>query len=145
MGLSNYAGAVKAGIVAAAGGLALIFASPARAADAPIDFSSQIQPILKNSCVKCHSLDNPRKTASGGLRLDDKDAALKGGKVGSDIVPGDSTKSLMYKLLLGPTTVNGKHIDAMPKASRGQQPKPLTKDQIDLIKNWIDQGAKWSS
>ena len=145
MGLSGYLGALKAGIVAATGGLAFIFATPARAAEAPIDFASQIQPILKDSCVKCHSLDNPRKTAAGGLRLDDKAAALKGGKIGGDIVPGDSSKSLMYKLLLGPTTVNGKKVDAMPKARRGEEPKHLTKDQIDLIKNWIDQGAKWGS
>jgi hypothetical protein len=130
-------------IAAACVGLAL--AGTARADDKPVDFSSQIQPILKSSCVKCHSLDNPRKQAAGGLRLDDKDGALKGGKIGHDIVPGDSTQSLLYKLLLGPTTVNGHHVDAMPKQKRGEQFKPIEKEQIDLIKSWIDQGAKWAS
>jgi hypothetical protein len=117
--------------------------SVVRAADAPVDFETQIKPIFKQSCVKCHSLDNPRKQAAGGLRLDDKEAALKGGKHGKDIVPGDSTQSLAYKLLLGPTTVDGKHVDAMPKQKRGEEFKPIEKDQIDLIKAWIDQGAKW--
>lgn len=124
-------------------GLALV--QTARADDKAVDFSSQVQPILKDSCVKCHSLNNPRKQAAGGLRLDDKDAALKGGKAGHDIVPGDATQSLMYKLLLGPTTVNGHHVDAMPKQRRGEEFKPLDKDKIELIRSWIDQGAKWSS
>jgi hypothetical protein len=120
-------------------------ASASRAADAPVDYETQIKPIFKQSCVKCHSLDNPRKQAAGGLRLDDKEAALKGGKVGKDkdIVPGDSTQSLLYRLLLGRTTVNSKPLDAMPKQKRGEQFKPLEKDQIELIKSWIDQGAKW--
>jgi cytochrome c len=118
-------------------------ASTSRAADSPVDFDAQIKPILKQSCVKCHSLDNPRKQAAGGLQLDVKEAALKGGKVGSDIVPGDSTKSLVYRLLLGKTSINGKPLDAMPKQKRGEEFKPLEKDQIDLIKAWIDQGATW--
>ena len=124
-------------------GMALV--QTARADDKPVDFTSQIQPIFKDSCVKCHSLNNPRKQAAGGLRLDDKDAALKGGKLGHDIVPGDATQSLMYKLLLGPTTVDSHHVDAMPKQRRGEEFKPLDKDKIELIRSWIDQGAKWSS
>ena len=75
--------------------------------------------------------------------MDVKEAALKGGKVGGDIVPGDSTKSLVYRLLLGKTSINGKPLDAMPKQKRGEEFKPLEKDQIELIKSWIDQGAKW--
>jgi hypothetical protein len=130
---------------ALAGGVGVSIVSFAKAEDKPVDFTSQIQPILKDSCVKCHSLNNPRKMAAGGLRLDDKDAALKGGKLGHDIVAGDSTQSLMYKLLLGPTTVEGHHVDAMPKQRRGEEFKPLGKDKIDLIKSWIDQGAKWPS
>jgi hypothetical protein len=144
MGLFNRKGSFGLGAIAV-GCVGLGLVGTASADDKPVDFSSQIQPILKTSCVKCHSLDNPRKTAAGGLRLDDKDAALKGGKSGHDIVPGDSTQSLLYKLLLGPTSVNGHHVDAMPKQKRGEQFKPLEKEQIDLIKSWIDQGAKWAS
>lgn len=117
----------------------------ARAAD-KVDFASQIKPLLKESCVKCHSLDNPRKQAAAGLRLDDKAAALKGGKhAGKAIVPGKADESLAYQLLKGPVTVEGKKIDAMPKnPKRGEAFKPLTEAQITLIKNWIDQGANWS-
>ena len=127
------------------GCIGMLSVSPARADDKPVDFTGQVQPILKDSCVKCHSLNNPRKQAAGGLRLDDRDAALKGGKLGHDLVPGDANQSLIYKLLLGPTTVEGHHVDAMPKQRRGEEFKPLDKDKVDLIKSWIDQGAKWES
>jgi hypothetical protein len=119
-------------------------ASSAQAAD-KVDYTSQIKPLLKESCVKCHSLDNPRKQAAGGLRLDDKELALKGGKhAGKAIVPGKAEDSLMYKLLNGPVEVDGKKIDAMPKsAQRGTPPKKLSQEQITLVKDWIDQGAKF--
>jgi hypothetical protein len=133
------------GLMVLGGCMGLWLVGSANADDKPVDFASQIQPIFKDSCVKCHSLNTPRKQAAGGLQLDDKDAALKGGKHGHDIVPGDSTQSLLYKLLLGPTTVDGKHVDAMPKQKRGEEFKALDKTKIDLIKSWIDQGAKWSS
>jgi mono/diheme cytochrome c family protein len=131
----------KAVVIAAAlmsGGLGL--SSAANAAD--VTYETQIKPIFKESCVKCHSLDNPRKQAMGGLRLDDLELALKGGKHKDDIVPGDSTKSLLYKVLMGPTSVDGKKIDAMPKQKRGEEFKAIDKDKIDLVKAWIDGGAK---
>lgn len=109
----------------------------------PISFSKDIQPIFKASCVKCHSLNNPRKQAASGFRLDNQADAMKGGKAGHDIVPGNSDDSLLYKLLKGPVTVEGDEIDPMPKAMRNQKWKPLPQKQVDLIKAWIDQGAKW--
>ena len=113
--------------------------------DKQVDFAKDVVPILKASCVKCHSADpnNPRKRAAGGLRLDDKAAAFKGGKAGKDIVPGSAKDSLVYTLLLGPVTHGGDEIAAMPKARRGEQFKALPQEQIDTVKAWIDQGAKW--
>ena len=141
MGRSGKVAVLAAAVLSGCLGLS----SVARAADTPVDFDTQIKPIFKQSCVKCHSLDNPRKQAAGGLQLDNKEAALKGGKVGKDkdIVPGDATQSLVYRLLLGRTSVNGKPLDAMPKQKKGEEFKPLEKEQIELIKSWIDQGAKW--
>lgn len=124
------------------------FTHPTRAADAAatkeVDFKKDILPVLNQSCMKCHKPDpkNPRGPAAG-LRLDDKAAAMKGGKHGVAIVPGKADDSLFYKLLAGPVTVDNKEISAMPKAMRNQPFKPLAKDKIDLIKQWIDQGAKW--
>lgn len=133
------------GVLAVPAALVFGFALPLRAADGDkaVDFNKDIKPILTQSCVKCHRQDprNPRGPA-GGFRLDDLTAALKGGKAGSDIVPGKSADSLMFKLLTAPVKVGNHEIGAMPKPMRGQEFKPLPQEKIDLIKAWIDQGAK---
>lgn len=140
--LAKLAGAATVACIALA-----TLSRPAGAADAAakeVDFKKDIQPILNQSCMKCHKPDpkNPRGPAAG-FRLDDKAAAMKGGKSGVDIVPGKADESLMYKLLSAPVKVGEKEIAAMPKAMRNQPFKPLAKEKIDLIKQWIDQGAKW--
>jgi len=122
-------------------------AIPLRAADKaekPVDFNADIKPILSQSCFKCHS-PNPRnpRGPSGGLRLDDQATAMKGGKSGVAIVAGKGADSLLVKVLSGPSKVGDHEVSAMPKAMRGQEFKPLAKEKIDLIKLWIDQGAKW--
>lgn len=110
-----------------------------------VDFNKDVRPILQASCVRCHGQDarNPRKRPSGGLRLDDKDAAMNGGRSGQAIVPGNAAESLLYKLLQGPASVDGRHIDAMPKAMMGRPYQPLATEKVDTIKRWIDQGAEW--
>jgi hypothetical protein len=136
---------------------------------AKLDFAKDIEPILKESCVKCHKAPDkqaaggpggapgapgggpggpggpggrPRGPA-GGLRLDDKDAALKGGKHGKAIVPGKAEDSLLYKVLKGPAKEGNDEIGGMPKQRRGEEYKPLADEKVQLIKTWIDQGANW--
>jgi hypothetical protein len=123
------------------------FTAPVGAADTgakDIDFNRDVKPLLNQSCMKCHKPDpkNPRGPA-GAFRLDDKAAAMKGGKSGAAIVPGKADESLLYKLLSGPVKVGDKDVSAMPKAGRNKPFTPLAKDKIELIKQWIDQGAKW--
>lgn len=102
----------------------------AQAADKKIDFSKEILPIFEKSCVECHGPDKQK----GGLRLDTKAAAFKGGKGGLAIVAGDAAKSDMYHRI----TLPKDHDDVMP--SKGEL---LTKAQTDLIRDWITQGADW--
>src|SRR5882672_7361738 len=77
-------------------GLLLAFAvlSPLRAQTAPAAspdfFETKIRPLLANNCYSCHT-----NSQLGGLRLDSRDAMLKGGKSGTALVPGDPDKSLM--------------------------------------------------
>jgi mono/diheme cytochrome c family protein len=134
---------------------ALALVSAASAADAPdaakVDFVKDVQPIFKASCVKCHHVDadKPNKKPAGKFRLDDKAAALKGGKSGAAIVAGNAKDSLLFKLLTGPVTMpkagedEDKDIPPMPHAKKGDKFKPLTDDQIATIRQWIDQGAAW--
>lgn len=100
------------------------------AADGKVDFAKDIHPILEQQCVKCHGVEKQK----GKLRLDTREAALKGGKGGPALVPGDSAKSDLFHRVTLPKSDD----DFMP--SEGE---PLPKAQLDLIKKWIDEGAVW--
>jgi mono/diheme cytochrome c family protein len=99
-------------------------------ADTKVDFAKQIQPIFEKSCLKCHGPEKQK----GGLRLDDKTAALKGGKDAVAIVPGDAAKSDLYRRITLPDGSD----DVMPN-----QGSILSKAETDLIRDWINQGANW--
>src|SRR5687767_961814 len=100
------------------------------AAETKVDFAKDIQPILQQQCVKCHGEEKQK----GKLRLDSREAALKGGKVGPALMVSDAEKSEMIRRISLPKTDD----DFMP--SEGE---PLSKAQIDLFKEWIKQGAVW--
>jgi len=95
-----------------------------------IDFARDIQPILQKSCVECHGPEKPKAK----LRLDSREAALKGGKDGVVIVPGKADESEVYRRIRLPAGND----DVMP--NKGDL---LTKAQTDLIRDWINQGAEW--
>lgn len=99
-------------------------------AENKVDFAKDIKPILEQNCVKCHGEEKQK----GKLRLDIKDAALKGGKGGPAIVAGSHDKSDLFRRITLPKSDD----DFMP--SEGE---PLTKQQVDLIREWINQGAVW--
>jgi formylglycine-generating enzyme required for sulfatase activity len=95
------------------------------------DFNKHIKPILEAACVHCHS----EKSDKGGLKLTSLEEALKGGDNGTSLVPGDPAKSPLYT-----TTALGVDEDeVMPPKKEGL----LSKDQQELLKLWIQQGANW--
>src|SRR6266540_6843836 len=100
-------------------------------AEDKVDFAKQIQPILRQNCVKCHGPEKQK----GKLRLDSKEAAMKGGKDGVAIVARDASKSELYRRITLPKGDD----DIMPNEG-----DPLSKEQTDLIRSWINQGAEWS-
>src|SRR5436309_351904 len=53
-------------------------------------FETKIRPILATECFACHT-----NSQLGGLRLDSREAMLRGGQSGPAIVPGDPDKSLL--------------------------------------------------
>ena len=102
-----------------------------------VDFMTQIKPLFEGACVQCH---NPEKADDEGAEYDmtTMEATFKGGEsYGSDVItPGDGNDSPVYWM----TTI---HLDD-PDDSEAMPPKkPLNEYQQNLIKNWIDQGAKW--
>ena len=92
----------------------------------PIDFGKQVQPILNQNCTLCHK----GAEAPAGLQLDSAAGALKGSGARPVIIPGNSTQSVLAQRI---SDTAGKQ---MPPSG------PLPKDQIKLIIDWIDQGAK---
>ena len=99
------------------------------AAQATVDYKTQIQPLFAQHCYACHSEANQMN----GLRLDQKAAVLKGGHSGPAIVPGDSAQSRLIHMLAGYQVKV-----VMPPAG-----PPLTAQEIGLVRAWIDQGANW--
>src|SRR5262245_59617376 len=95
-----------------------------------VTYDKDIKPIFEKSCFKCHG---PEKQKAK-LRLDSLAGALKGGEDGKILEPGNSAKSTIVHAVarLVPD-------DAMPPEDKGD---PLTKEQVGLIRAWIDQGAK---
>jgi mono/diheme cytochrome c family protein len=100
-----------------------------------VTYATDIKPIFDNSCIKCHSGDKPK----GHLKLDSLEGALKGGKDGKVLIPGDSAKS---PLVLRVAHLTDDDHDWMPPLHNKARIGPLTPEQIGLIRAWIDQGAK---
>lgn len=101
--------------------------STKNSADA-IDFEKQIKPIFAKHCVECHKADKNES----GYRLDLGDLSIKGGDRGAAIVPGKSDDSILFQALIGKGDVT-----AMPY----EKPR-LPAADIELIKKWIDSGAR---
>lgn len=104
-------------------------------ADETVDFNRDIRPILTTHCFACHGTDE--KSREGDLRLDVRDGAvtkLESGKTA--VVPGNSKNSeLINRLATEDTDL------IMPPEGEGD---PLSKQEIKLLRRWIDQGAVWS-
>ena len=100
-----------------------------RLASAAPDYSRDIRPILEKRCYSCHS----RLKQEGKLRLDAGALIHKGGKNGPVMAPGKSAASKIVKRL-----ITQDENDRMPPEG-----KPLSPDQIALIKSWIDAGANF--
>jgi mono/diheme cytochrome c family protein len=94
-------------------------------AEEKVDFAKSVQGVFEARCIDCHG---PKKQ-KGDLRLDKKETALA-----EVIQPGNSGESELAKLISLPAD----HEDIMP--NKGE---PLTKEQIEVIKKWIDEGAHW--
>jgi uncharacterized membrane protein len=95
-----------------------------------LTFAKDIKPLFEKGCFKCHGAEKQK----GKLRLDTLGAVLKGGEEGPAIVAGNSAKS---KLVHSIARLN--EDEAMPPADKG---KPFTKEEVGLVRAWIDQGAK---
>ncbi|MBI3862428.1 MAG: ankyrin repeat domain-containing protein [Planctomycetia bacterium] len=102
---------------------------------AQIDFVKQIKPVLERSCLACHSGERPQS----GFRVDSRAALLKRGASGEPaIVAGRSERSPLIQYVSDPEALM-----EMPPPERRDRFPALSKDEVHLLRAWIDQGAEW--
>ena len=112
----------------------MVFGAGAQPPNEPVDFSSQIRPIISAKCFSCHGPDEHSRKAR--LRLDLRDEAVKDHKGTRAIVPGDLSESEMISRI---TTADPDDLMPPPKTGR-----TLSTTEIDLLKRWIQEGAPYT-
>jgi len=122
-------GATGAGVPE--GGAADPVASPGNPPAKPVDFLTDVRPILERRCFECHG---ERKRPKGKLKLSDMASVLARDPSDAALVPGDPAASLIYQRI----TLPRDNEDAMPP-----EDGPLTPGEIDTIRRWIAEGAHW--
>jgi len=108
-------------LIVSAGGEMALAAPPSG-----VSFDQQIAPLLASRCVSCHNAAEKK----GGLNLLSQATVRTGGESGSAITVGKPSESLLWQRISD---------DEMP-------PKhPLSKDEKEVIRQWIADGAKWGT
>jgi Planctomycete cytochrome C len=87
----------------------------------------KVRPVLANNCYACHT-----DSGMGGLRLDSREALLKGGNSGPAIIPGKVEDSLLIQAV---------------RQTQGRLKMPpshkLTNEEIAVLVEWVGNGAGW--
>ncbi|MEM7453375.1 MAG: DUF1553 domain-containing protein [Planctomycetota bacterium] len=96
--------------------------------DAEVDFGRDILPLISDRCYFCHGPDEENR--EGGFRLDLEEEAL------DFIDPGDAEASLMFERIISD---DPDEVMPPPRAK-----VPLSEEEKELIRRWIDSGAQWS-
>lgn len=91
-----------------------------------VTYDQHVLPVLREKCLNCHNADKAR----GGLDASSFSKLMEGGSSGAVVKPGDADASRFYRL-----TAHLEQPVMPPNAA------PIAKASIDIIKNWIDQGA----
>ena len=100
-----------------------------------VDFAREVRPILSDNCFSCHGPDEA--TRQRGLRLDMREGLFedRGRLGGPAVVAGNAAESRLFQRVVS-------------ESSRLRMPRgadPLTDEQIETVRLWIDQGAEWES
>lgn len=125
-------------------GCGMLLASAARAGLSPeqvnalpppaarqVDFAREVKPIFEGSCVKCHA----RGQSKGGFQMETRAGLLAGGDSGPAVAPGKSQDSFLIELVAG----------LNPESVMPRNGSRLSREQIGVLRAWIDQGAAWDA
>jgi formylglycine-generating enzyme required for sulfatase activity len=97
-----------------------------------IDFAENVQPILEMHCLSCHKPDN----AEGEFNLASRQSAFESGANAPSVIPFNAAESPIFKLV----SLSKDDPALMPPADQGG---PLSKEDMETLRQWIDQGAIW--
>lgn len=97
----------------------------------PVSYSKDVADILGGKCVGCHGV----ALAENKLNLEEVPAMLKGGKRGPALVPGKADQSLLF-------TMSSHRVEPVMPPKDKKDAKPLTPEELGVLKLWIDAGAK---
>lgn len=98
--------------------------------ETPVDFSADVKPILNKHCISCHG---GVKKSGGFSLLFENEAFAKAESGKPAIIKGDAEHSEFYKRLLSDD----------PELRMPYNAPALAPEEIDILKRWIDEGAKW--
>jgi hypothetical protein len=100
-----------------------------------VDFTRDVHPILSDKCFACHGPDD--KSRMAGLRLDTREGAFAERKNGPVIKAGDAAASRLF--------IRVSHEKPAMRMPPPASDRVLTPAEIDTLRRWIDQGAKWAT
>ena len=98
-----------------------------------VDYARDVLPILSAKCYACHGPDEEARQKE--LRLDMKDGAFRVEDGVAVIVPGKPADSEMIRRI-----TSSDPEEVMPPVD---DIRKLTKSDIDALRRWVEQGAKW--
>lgn len=98
-----------------------------------VSYKNDVLPIIHDYCLNCHE-PGGKGYEKSGLDMRTYQSLMKGTKFGTVIKPGDSFTSVLIQLVEGRAHASIK----MPLGMNGG----LAKDKIEILKKWVNQGAK---
>ncbi len=99
-----------------------------------ISFSRDVYPILKKNCIGCHAQSPGEGYQRSGLSMQTYESLMEGARYGPVIMPGKSKHSILNMLVEG-------RADASLRMPH-QREKPLLDTEIEILRLWVDQGAR---
>ncbi len=114
---------------------AFVLAPHVTSADDSVSFRDEVLPLLSDRCFHCHGPDEVSREAD--LRLDVADSAIEDRGGYKAIEPGDAEASEVMARITAPADDDL----IMPPVAAGT--KPLSPEEIEVFRKWIDSGAEW--
>jgi hypothetical protein len=99
-----------------------------------VSFREEVYPVLQANCLECHRAPDGAGYQKSGLSMESYHTLMKGTRFGPVVVPGNSLTSALNMVIEG-------RVHPSLRMPHGNMPS-LSKEQIEIIKKWVDQGAK---